>query len=198
MKQNNDLGGGTSSKDIDFEPTKLGKLPVTKIDAAVRQLETAITLWFHDAEPVSIATLTYAGYQIISDLNKNRNGKSMLLDEENKHIKPKYQKAFRRIMRATPNFFKHADQDPDETHYFKPEVTQFILFEAITIYSSWNMEIRPLFKVYSLWITLVYPKLFKEDYVKTFDEIVNEDNIAVRMGKRKFYETCLVQNMEIY
>jgi len=184
-------------KDIDFEPTKEGALPVTKIDAAVRQLETAITLWFHDAEPISIATLTYAGYQIISDLNKNRNGKSMLFDEENKHIKPEYQKAFRCRMRATPNFFKHADQDSHEIHYFKPEVTQFILLEAISVYSSWKMEIRPLFKVYSLWMTIVYPQIFKEDYIKTFDEIVDEDNIAVRMGKRKFYETVLVRNMEI-
>ena len=38
----------------------LQKLHVTKLDAARRQLETAITLWFHDGDPVSIHTLAAA------------------------------------------------------------------------------------------------------------------------------------------
>jgi hypothetical protein len=45
------------------------KLPVTKLDAARRQLETAITLWFHEADPVSIHALTGAAHNLLCDLN---------------------------------------------------------------------------------------------------------------------------------
>lgn len=41
------------------------KIQVTKLDAVRRQLETAVILWFHDGDPVSIHTLTGAAYQII-------------------------------------------------------------------------------------------------------------------------------------
>jgi hypothetical protein len=44
------------------------KIVVTKLDAARRQLKTAIKLWFEDGDPVAIHTLIVAAYEIIDIL----------------------------------------------------------------------------------------------------------------------------------
>jgi len=46
---------------------------ISKLDAARRQLATAITLWFEDRDPVSIHTLVFAAYEIIHAVSKQRN-----------------------------------------------------------------------------------------------------------------------------
>jgi len=183
-------------RELEIEVTKEGKLPVTKVDAAVRQLETAIKLWFHDADPVSIATLGFAGYRIISDLNNLQGGDPMVMDGGN-YIKNEYKRAFRRLMRDTPNFFKHADQDPHETHYFSPDVTIILIFEAIAVYSSWKMEARPLFHLFHLWMALESPQLFKDDYIREIKNIGDTDSF-LNMGKRKYYKMALPAFMNIF
>ena len=58
---------------------------VTKIDAARRQLATAIDLWFNDKDAVSIHTLAYAAYDVIHGLSKRRGRKqSLIMDYEGK------------------------------------------------------------------------------------------------------------------
>jgi hypothetical protein len=51
---------------------------VTKLEAAQRQLDTAIELWFRDGDAVSIHTLVGAAYQILYDPNKKRGGPDVL------------------------------------------------------------------------------------------------------------------------
>ena len=46
------------------------KIRVSKLDAARRQLDCAIELWFAGKDEVSIHTLAAAAHQIISDINK--------------------------------------------------------------------------------------------------------------------------------
>jgi hypothetical protein len=41
---------------------------ISKFDAAKRQLETAIRLWFHSGDPVSVHTLAAASHQLLHDL----------------------------------------------------------------------------------------------------------------------------------
>src|SRR5438128_1514480 len=74
----------------------LQKIQVTKLDAVRRQLETAIILWFHDGDPVSIHTLAAAAYQIIYDINAHRGGAPMMRDSEK--IRPEGLSEWRRIM----------------------------------------------------------------------------------------------------
>jgi hypothetical protein len=45
-----------------------------KLEAARRQLETAIKLYFADGDEVSIHTLTGAAYPLIRDINEHRLG----------------------------------------------------------------------------------------------------------------------------
>ena len=50
--------------------TEFEKISISKLDAACRQLDCAIELWFADGDPVSIHTLACASHQIIHDIKK--------------------------------------------------------------------------------------------------------------------------------
>src|SRR5207302_11289143 len=80
---------------------------VSKIEAAHRQLRTAIALWSADGDAVSIHTLAFAAYQIIHDLNRKAKGPPLLLDAA--RIRPEYKDALIRAIKESANFFKHAD-----------------------------------------------------------------------------------------
>jgi hypothetical protein len=67
-------------------------ITVTKLEAARRQLRTAIELWFHSGEPVSIHTLAAAAYQVVHDLNRRKKGPPLLLD--NDMIKVEYRREY--------------------------------------------------------------------------------------------------------
>src|ERR1700722_16662747 len=108
------------------------KFKVTKLEASKRQLETAIELWFQDADPVSVHTLTAAARQIVIDLNTKRGGAPMGADRmENK---PKGRKLAHKAIAEAENFFKHADNDPEAVLHFSTEATQFMLLEAVDKY----------------------------------------------------------------
>jgi hypothetical protein len=47
------------------------KLRIYKIEAARRQLDSAIELWFLDKDEVSVHTLAAAAYQLVHDLKRN-------------------------------------------------------------------------------------------------------------------------------
>jgi hypothetical protein len=53
--------------------TKTPSLTVSKLEAARRQLSTAINLWSVNGDAVSIHTLAHASYEIIHAVSKNRN-----------------------------------------------------------------------------------------------------------------------------
>ena len=44
---------------------------IAKLDAAKRQLQTAIALFFDDGDPISIHTLACAAYDVIDDVKEN-------------------------------------------------------------------------------------------------------------------------------
>ena len=54
------------------------RLQISKLDAARRQLEIAVRLYFAEDDPVSIHTLTSAAYQLLSDINRALGGPPML------------------------------------------------------------------------------------------------------------------------
>lgn len=60
--------------------TQIPKVPISKIDAAKRQLETAITLYFQNGDPVSIHTLAAAAYDVLHALCKVRGIKCFFKD----------------------------------------------------------------------------------------------------------------------
>jgi hypothetical protein len=50
------------------------KIKISKLDAARRQLDTAIRLYFMEGDPVSVHTLAAAAFEILKDLVRSGQG----------------------------------------------------------------------------------------------------------------------------
>lgn len=98
---------------------------VTKVEAAVRQIDTAIKLWFSDGDLVSIHVLTSSAYEIIEHLNKNRGGKPLLYDSH--LIKDEDRNGVLRQLKLPWNFFKHANNDPNNVLVLNTNYTEGML-----------------------------------------------------------------------
>ena len=106
-----------------------GKIKVDKLSAARRQLGAAIRMWFQDEDPVAIHTLALASTQVICDLLRHRGQPDFL--RKNPRVRPERRAEYARTVKASANFFKHADEDPNDEQEFNPEVNDFQLLECL-------------------------------------------------------------------
>lgn len=134
------------------------KLKISKLDAAKRQLESAIRLYFNYGDAISIHTLARAAYEILLDLNKKHSGSPMLMDDF--LIKDEYKKKYRRMIREPQNFFKHADWNPEGVLDFNPDVTPFFIYDAISKYQGLTGEVVPYFRIFRGWFCSQHIDLF--------------------------------------
>jgi hypothetical protein len=141
-------------------------LKITKLDAAQRQLDCAIELWFLDKDPVSMHTLAAASYQILHDIKAGKKLPRKLLydlpliDEQNRE---KWIKALKRPM----NFFKHADQDPNSLIEFNPISTLGFMVFAVAALDMLGVETQlrgacPRRMAYHAGATILSPFLQRE------------------------------------
>lgn len=131
-------------------------LKVSKTDAAKRQLETAVRLWFFSGDPVSIHTLAAAGHQILHDVGRKRGVATIL--RELPGVRPDKKRELRKIVSRYENFFKHADQDPDALLDFNPEATELYLLDAILAYEVLTQEVTPILATFKAWIFINNPQ----------------------------------------
>ena len=139
---------------------KHNKIAITKLDAALRQLETAITLWFHDADPVSIHVLAMSAHEVLRAINKSRAGKPMMLEDLNL-IRPEYQEALSELFVRHYQFFKHGTRDPQGTTWFAPQVNQAVILDAVEAYSQIASQITPLFRTFITYLSVHHPEYFQ-------------------------------------
>jgi|SRR5579863_7369766 len=132
----------------------MGELQISKLDAARRQLETAVRLYFSEADPVSIHTLTAAAHRLLSDVGESRGATPMLTQSLLQNVRPDKVGEARRRLSAAANFFKHADRDPDDVHEFNPAQTEILLFDACFKYKELTGELVPTLGVYQAWFWL--------------------------------------------
>ena len=166
------------------------KLAITKLDAARRQLETAITLWFHDADPVSVHTLVMAAHAILSAINKKRGGQPMLGDPTSPYIRPGFEKRVADMFVESSNFFKHGAKDPLATHYFAPELNHCMLLDACQTFMLLTQEQRPLMNVFTLYLAFHEAEMFKQQFL---DSVQQEPLFSVtkQLSKRQFFAEWL-------
>ena len=130
-------------------------LHISKLDAARRQLESAVRFYFSEGDPVSIHTMTAAAHQILADISTARGDTQMFFESMIKtYVRPEGQEVYKKHIRAAANFFKHAGRDPDGIYTFNPRQTDFLLFEACHAHKELTGELVPLLAVYSCWFVL--------------------------------------------
>lgn len=124
---------------------------VTKLDAARRQLETAIWLLFENADAVSVYTLTFAAFGILKDVGKHRKvGRVLEVADEIAASTPKNE--FWNAFNKTGNFFKHANKDPKGILSGVPEEeNEALLSLAIEIYRDLECILTPEIESFYLW-----------------------------------------------
>lgn len=148
---------------------------LTKIDVARRQLDTAISLWFGDADPVSTHTLACSAHEIVHGLNRHRGGPELLFDSL--WFKDEYRGQVIAHFKWEYNFFKHADRDPEVSIQFDPEVTSTFLFVA-----CWGLKLVGVTPSARQQIFLIY-------YVTLRPEYLTEEG-------RTFFDTIPIQTIE--
>ncbi len=135
-------------------------ITITKIDAARRQAESAITMWFFDADPVSIHTLGSAALGVLHDLGER-------VGEPAMRFNPLYFKAdkfeeWKSAARRAQNFFKHADRknDPIAVHEFRPSGNEFLLSDCVDTYTRVAAERTAVMSVFWTYFMLHHPEYF--------------------------------------
>jgi hypothetical protein len=124
-------------------------LRISKLDAAKRQLEAAITLYFNSGDWVSIHALSGAAYMIIRDVNEHRCDELMLKDLW-QYLDTPEAREFKKRSNWAENFLKHADRDPDGIYELDPEWTQAQMYEASAKFIQLTGEWAARMTLYSL------------------------------------------------
>lgn len=133
-------------------------LTLSKIDAATRQLNQAILLFFDGGDPVSVHTLTEAAGQILRDIGKPKNvvGLARRPSAPIPVPKPEWFTA----LAAARNFFKHADKDPLATLTFNPALNETSILDAISVYERLTESRTDEMDIYVRWYVIKHPSDF--------------------------------------
>ena len=145
------------------------KMYVSKLDAAKRQLDIAINLFFKNSDPISIHTLTAAAYEILAVIAKHENIQTII--KNNPLIKKEHQKEYHDCLVKAQNFFKHGSTDIKKTLDFNPEQTTFLLFDAVRIYVQLTEEKRPNMVAYNTWFCLKHPYILTEEEKRSYSKV---------------------------
>ena len=129
-----------------------------KLEAARRQLETAIRLYFASEDEVSIHTLAAAAYSLIRDLNEHRNGEPMLKDLH-RLLPDDLAGEFRRYVNRPENFLKHAEKDPEAVGELEPKWTEVLIWEASRKYCEITGEQNMRLMTFIFWFVAHQPEL---------------------------------------
>jgi hypothetical protein len=133
---------------------------ISKLDAARRQIDTAIRLYFGRRDDVSIHTLGSAALGVIDSLLvKAGHPETMPLD----NVRPEYLGEMRRLLHEDANFFKHADRDPESVLHFKPEMNEFVLVRCLGGYHLLSGERTEEMMIFQTWMTVWMPEVFFQD-----------------------------------
>lgn len=163
------------------------KIKISKLEAARRQLVTAIRLYFNNGDIVSMHTLAAAAFKITQNISDSSAEPSDSVTAwVDKLVRPDYKKEFWRKLHETANFFKHAEQDPEAIHEFYPEQTENILFFAVYQYRGLTGEWSPEIRLFSTWYMMHHPKAFN-----TPPEVVQLGRELFRYDRNRFWRELM-------
>lgn len=137
---------------------------VTKVDAARRQLSTAIRLFFERRDTVSIHTLVSAAQGIMHDLlEKQGPGKGSFLKSAT-IVRPEKRAEYFKLITDAQNFFKHADREPaDAVLEFYPEPIAFSILDVVDMLQRYTGHHQADAIVFLLWFGVKHPGVLERN-----------------------------------
>lgn len=150
-------------------------MKISKLDAAKRQLETAIRLYFNNADPISIHTLSCAAHNILLDLTKEYKKKPMALSGI--LIKSEYKNEFIKKLREPQNHFKHAEKDSEAVIDFSPSINESFILDSCQQYYEITNEQILYFSIFINWFAAQHINYFDYSTEEQRKTILNIPNI---------------------
>jgi hypothetical protein len=169
---------------------KTAIVTVSKLDAARRQLSTAINLWFGSDDSVSIHTLACAAYEIIHTVSKKRNPGRRDLLFDSLVVKDEYRGDFAVLMKEPANFFKHAKNDVDAVIEFKPILTELFFMYSILGLRLCGEHLNKSESAFLAWIHIHKTHLLTDSGRKFLANTVPVDQIQhlKSLEKKEFFQ----------
>jgi hypothetical protein len=167
---------------------------IGKIQAAERQLDTAIRLFFENIDHLSSYTLAAASREITDDLCEKKTHElfqqefarlgdalevRLSFREEMKiYVKEEYYKEAMKLFRKRQNFLKHADEDPDgEIEDLAARELAFVILFTVKNFVLLELRLTPAMSVFLHWFGAAEPQILKEpkkpakdNYLKNVEE----------------------------
>jgi len=149
---------------------------VNKVQVAIKQLNTAISLYYSSGDIISIHTLAGAAHNIIHDLveNKypNKSWENTVAQDNNLSLGK-----FLQIARKAQNFIKHAKTDPDGDITINSNDTEHLLFltiQNLCLLIKENELLSNEVSTFQLWFMATHNYTFHENYLNDeFKDIKN-------------------------
>jgi hypothetical protein len=142
---------------------------ITKQEAASRQLQTAIVLFFCDDDTISVHVLASAASQILYDVCGHLDHTSFR-DKLEDYIVDEFKKDWRVLMKKAYNYFKHAKDDPfDELEQFDANSNKFLIWGACVDYcTAYTIKEAPHEIIsYIAWFIATHPNMMRRDHPLT-------------------------------
>jgi hypothetical protein len=114
----------------------MAKIRINKLDAARRQLDSAVRMTFSEEDPVAIHSVVAAAHRVVRDICEKRGDIESYLRFTD-WIAPGHEKDFWGAINASANFIKHADTDVDSIHEMDDETSDFMIAYA----SKWFRDL---------------------------------------------------------
>jgi hypothetical protein len=139
------------------------KIKISKLEAARRQIETAIRIYFVNGDPVSVHTLAAASLQILVDLDKKGPQTGTLWDFIEAQVEPEHVAEVKKLFAEAENFFKHADRDPDKILEFPLAEPELFLWECVAKYPELTGETPLMMVAYRIWFMIHHSDILKPE-----------------------------------
>ena len=148
---------------------------ISKLDAAKRQLETALHFFLRNGDPVSVHSLASDAHQLLEDICSKRGIISLRKDVLSR-VKEEYKNEISSKLKEARHFFKHADRNTEGILNFNTDATPMILWDACRMYVSLTSENVPLMKVFNLWHYANHPNslILSDEERKTYNDAIGD------------------------
>jgi hypothetical protein len=107
-------------------------MTITQTDAARRQMDAAIRLYFEEGDEIAVHTLVGAAHIVLTDLTAAAKQDSII----ERYVRQDKRWEFEGAIRAPQNFFKHADRNSGAVLDFNPHTTELMLFIDIEMFKE--------------------------------------------------------------
>jgi len=159
---------------------------LTKTSVAKSQLETAISLWFRNADPAPILVLAFNAHEILHGLGKKIGKPSQLKTWLGTMPEP-FQKRWEYVW----NFCKHGLKDIDDDVPHDPRQAELLINFAGQCYRHVYGKPSPLLFTFDLRFLLENPAFTDWSAVPPIEELFDSYKWAASISREEFFNLCL-------